>query len=342
MQMVLSEPVLDLAGVTRHIEIWVGDLTDLRSGGADLLVVSAFPDDYWPRPGTVVHALGKLGIDVQAEALRKAHDWRASWHCWVSQPLVDCHEIGRLLCFEHGSQQPAEKVGDVMRAASELVLGMGEGGELDVFRMPLLATGDQRASKRSMLEAILRQAFLHLLAGLPVRRLQLVLWDQDPDNLRLLVHAGRVVELAKLEWVSTFGSTKQQYDFFISYRRKDLGFAQSLMAAIQRQKAGASFFLDQERIAPGAFWKPDLLRAVASSQRVLCVITDSYSESVECMDEFHAALCYGVSRAGFLKPLMRLDQMSLEQLPATIRRVNCIDARTPPLGIDSIAEAVLV
>jgi len=60
-----------------RIELSQGDLTDLSSRQrADLLLVSAFPDDYEPTPGSLIGALHGKGLSVKKLARHKDIDLR--------------------------------------------------------------------------------------------------------------------------------------------------------------------------------------------------------------------------------------------------------------------------
>ena len=96
---------IQIAGPTYpgQIELYEGDLTELPDGlTVDYLVVSAFPDDYAPIPGTLIGALHDKGLSVGALAERKAVDLREACSCWLSAPLKPRPGMPykRLLCFE--------------------------------------------------------------------------------------------------------------------------------------------------------------------------------------------------------------------------------------------------
>ncbi|MBM3967479.1 MAG: hypothetical protein FJ308_20850 [Planctomycetes bacterium] len=60
-----SVTIIDSAGQNRSLEVWVGDIAaQTQPNPIDLLVLSAFPDDYAKVEGTVIHRLSQTGIDV--------------------------------------------------------------------------------------------------------------------------------------------------------------------------------------------------------------------------------------------------------------------------------------
>ena len=70
-------------------------------------------------------------------------------------------------------------------------------------------------------------------------------------------------------------------------------------------------------------------------------MTDSYVDSGECIDEFHAALCCARHRESFLRPLLKLESRAVETLPLTFRQVNFIDANCPPRVLEDVVESIL-
>ncbi len=343
MKPVLKLPVIDLNNHTRSLEIFVGDVLSAENGQViDLLCISAFPDDYVPTPGTIIKALAENNIFVAQEATNKARDFRKEWQSWISHPLkAKSIQIDRLLCFEHGSQRdPASVVGNVFRAISEFILERPE-QSMGVIRLPLLSTGNQRAEKSSMLEATLRQAYLHLRQGLPVERLQLVLWPNDLEIHTILLNTGRLIERIQSEWRLINLADQLSYDYFISYRRMDLGVAEQVVKAIKSRQPSAKFYIDGQALEAGAFWKPQLINGLYSSKKALCFITPSYATSGECMDEFHAALCCNQYRQKFLKPLLCISANQLDTLPGSMQRIQLIDALCPPRSLVNVIDQIV-
>lgn len=114
-------------GLTRTIELWEGDLTEMPpEEHVDLLVVSAFPDDYQPLDGNLIGALAQKGVVVGKLAQDKAEDLRANFGCWLSKPLLGAEAVGakRILCFEpHTRGRPPEVVGEIFRSLAPFVMG---------------------------------------------------------------------------------------------------------------------------------------------------------------------------------------------------------------------------
>jgi hypothetical protein len=99
--------------------------------------------------------------------------------------------------------------------------------------------------------------------------------------------------------------------------------------------------LDERNLAKGIFWKPELIGAIYNSKKFLCLISDSYVNSGECIDEFHTATSCGRYRSDFLRPLLSLSKISIQDLPAVIKNVNLIDARCPPRKFDQVLDSVI-
>ncbi|MFO0078849.1 MAG: TIR domain-containing protein [Planctomycetota bacterium] len=336
----------DTAGRERSLEFWIGDIaTTSGSLPVDLLVFSAFPNDYLPIPGTVIHRLGEQGIDVARVAETKLFDFRESWQTWVSVRLEEQAAIKQLICFEPEVDTRAENlVGNVFRAVRENLLSLGYSGErpIECLRLPLLATGQRRAAKREMLAAMLSQSYIHLGAGLPVRRLQIFLGLKDDGLDSLLFEAGIQLEQARQRWLLDFATLPTpERDLFVSYRHHDLQILKPLLVELKRLRPELTLFMDREELEPGAYWKQDLIRGLSSCRRALCFVTEGYPRSVECMDEFHAGVLWGHRRPGFLVPVLNLDEKKIGELPETIRRVHCIMAGLPKQAVAEVAEEVI-
>lgn len=106
----------------RTIELAAGDLMDLAPPDrVDVLIISAFPDDYTPTPGSLIGALAARGISVGELARDKAVDLHPTSSCWMSHEILAKPgglALKRILCFEPrerrrasdaARRQPSEK-----------------------------------------------------------------------------------------------------------------------------------------------------------------------------------------------------------------------------------------
>ena len=72
-----------------RFELYQGDLSSMPPEEAvDVLVVSAFPDDYTPTPGSLIGALAKKGVSLAGLAEKKAVDLRGNYACWLSEEIM--------------------------------------------------------------------------------------------------------------------------------------------------------------------------------------------------------------------------------------------------------------
>ena len=339
-QVVFSEQISDHYGRKTWLDICVGDILDCQGEEVDFLVLSAFPDDYTKTEGSVVGKLSKIGIDVEQLAHCKERDMREGWSCWVSREIVGASQpVRRILCFEHAfnrrgglraqkvTQNPADLVGDVFRSLREFLLSEPQ-RKARIVRVPLLATGDQKHDRRDMLRAIVRQAFLHLQFCDSIERIQLYLRPQTQWLHPLLVEAGFMIQECRTEFPTAEQAAR--YDYFISYRHVDSALKDQLVEAIRNKRPSISLFVDKERLKPGSFWKAELLRAMSESRQAVCLVTDSYPEAPECMDEFHMAFNFNSRRKGFLRPLLSLRDRDISSLKGSMTRIHWDNRGFPP------------
>src|SRR5258708_4241477 len=160
------------------IQLLEGDLTAIpKDHYSDILVVSAFPDDYTPLPGSLMCALYEKGIDVGELAKDKAVNLVQELGCWLSKPLSgaqqDQFNFKQILCFEPSRQAgaPETVVGNIFRCINNFVFG----DENNVIAMPVLASGKQRVPIEKMLPAMLEACIFWLGSGVPLDCIKLML-----------------------------------------------------------------------------------------------------------------------------------------------------------------------
>jgi hypothetical protein len=203
-----------------------------------------------------------------------------------------------------------------------------DGRRAKLIRVPLLSTGDQGHDRLEMMRAILRQAWIHLMIVDRMEKIQLFLLPGAPDLGALLVNAGMELERIRTEFM--LHGNEPSYDYFISYRQVDSVLKDELVKGILTRQPSAKVFVDTVFLQHGSYWKAELVRGMTSSRRAICLATDTYPSSPECMDEFHMAVSLNDHRKGFLVPLLSLQEKDISHLPVSMTRIHWAKLGSPP------------
>jgi hypothetical protein len=284
----LDALTVDYQSDERRIGIYEGDLTDLTPDEAvDVLVVSAFPNDYAPTPGSLIGALDRKGVSVHELARDKAVDLRGSLSCWMSREIDSVHpgiEFKRILCFEPLARgRPPEVVGDIFRSLGALV---GDDPPIHTVAMPLVATGDQHIPVGQMIDPLLDAAVHWIAIGLPLTELKIV-----AHSRRMAEDLAREFSRLKKKWSQfSLAPTEPTYDLFVSYSHEDTRDAALMVEELQQLRPGLRVFFDRMTLDIGAAWQQEVYEAIDDSRRFLPLFSPSYLQSKICLEEFNIAL----------------------------------------------------
>jgi hypothetical protein len=306
----------------RFVMLFVGDLASLPEREAvDLLIVSAFPDDYMPTPRSLIGALALGGVSVADLAQNKEVDLRQFSSCWLSRPIarpgVHFH---RLLCFEPWVRGKAtEVVGDICRSIVPFSAGSPP---ISQVAMPLLASGDQGESPEVMLEALTDASVHWLSAGLPLDRIKIVIHD-SADSQSLHDTFAR----AKRRHADGSSGTQRPsfpFDLFVSYSQRNKAEVDDLVAELQGRRPALRIFVDRLELRPGAAWQQHIFDSLDRSRKVICAFSPDYLASKVCKEEFNMALFRHREAAyGVLLPLY----LFTAELPTYMKLLQYEDAR---------------
>ena len=332
--------VLEIAtpGGSARIELHHGDLTRMRSDDAvDVLVLSSYPNDYYPVEGSLIAALYRKGISVAALAENKHVDLRAAFSCWLSEEIRSQDpgiRFARILCFEslyRGAGAP-EAVGDIFRALAPFVAG-----ELRVstIAMPVLAAGSQGYTAADILPPLLESAVEWLKAGLPIRKIAIYAHGatQAREAQKLFLQARQRFAL------DARGAPKSEpkYDAFVSYAREDSSAALAIAGHLKDNKLRV--FVDQLELIHGAAWQQHMFEALDSSRRVVAIYSPDYVSSKVCQEEFNIAWARGRKiSANVLFPVYWRSG----ELPTYMDMLNFLDCREQArLKLDEACQALV-
>ena len=114
-----------------------------------------------------------------------------------------------------------------------------------------------------------------------------------------------------------------------------------LVEVLKMRRPSLQCYVDRMSLDPGSCWKIDIMNAMARCRHSLCLLTDTYSDSPECMDDFHTGLIWRSHRVGYLIPILRFDAKKLKDLPDSIRQTHCISGNLPFAELaDSVIPAI--
>jgi hypothetical protein len=270
---------------TRRIGLYEGDLAAIPSEHkVDILIVSAFPDDYIPTRGSLIGALSRQGLSVEDLAADKKHDLRDTSAFWISRPIegpaarLNIHQIA---CFEPrvlGS--PPTVVGELFRGLFPFLCQTDN----QVVAMPLLASGDQGWPPETMLRSILNAATHWLARGLPIAELKIVVRPgTDTAALMGAVASEKQTVLA----AALKPAPPAEYDVFLSFSSHDSDAADFVGKTLKARNEKVFDF--RVSIDKGKSWQEEIDRAISSCRSVIALLSPSYFASPECKEELAQA-----------------------------------------------------
>jgi hypothetical protein len=280
--------VIDVRGQPgKRIELLQGDLTSVGPGDAfDLLIVSAFPDDYTPTRGSLIGALDRKGLSVEQLAARKELDLRTDFSCWLSRPIaVPGLAFRRILCFEPQVRgDPPSVVGDIFRALTPILGGQPE---ITTAAMPIVAAGDQGWSVSEILAPLLDAALHWMEHGLPLRLLKIVTYSNWQSTIAKSVFA---------TWRKDYLGAPPQpsgraadFDVFISYARENASDVDQFEQLLIERQPRIRIFLDRKSIDVGVAWQPEIFESLDHCRKVVAMFSPHYLQSKVCKEEFNIA-----------------------------------------------------
>lgn len=311
--------------IERTIELLRGDLAELpREHSVDVLVVSAFANDYTPTPTSLIGSLFWVGISVDELAKNKEIDLREQFSCWLSHKLDDRHAFGRILCIESGWRGSAPEItDDLFRALAPYFLTSLPNASV---AMPLIGAGDQGWPPSQMMESILNATIAWINRGLPLRVLKIIVHSEA--SAKSALQTFREIQVRYYERSNDRFElpphAPNRFDLFMSYCHKDLDTAKAILAEIRQIYPKARIFFDRESLPPGTSWLTHVAESLDNAKRVAALYTPDYWNSASCKDEFAAALArQNDTGNSVLFPIYVLSA----QIPYLFRNVEYVDCR---------------
>ena len=136
----------------------------------------------------------------------------------------------------------------------------------------------------------------------------------------------------------TIAANGSEASVFISYSRRDAAdFVDDLNISLET--CGFSAYFDKQDIAEGEVWEERLRSLISSSDTTLCVITEKWIESTECVKELDIALDLGRRVIPILK-----QPIDPSHLPPALSRLQfvffCGEGATYAKGVAALVKAL--
>lgn len=291
-----------------HIELLQGDLTEIPADlSVDLLVISAFPNNYQPTRTSLIGALDRKGLSVEKLAQSKNEDLRDTFSCWLSQEFNSTHPglgFHHILCFEPlGNGNPPELVGDIYRA---LVPILADNPKIRSIAMPIVAAGNQRFPVATMLPPLLDASIHWLKSKLPLEVIRIVAYSEADaeEALQIFKHIkaallpskenqppadNKIRAITNVESKETSIDEAMKFDIFISYAHENTKEMQELETELRHLVPEVRIFLDRHQIDIGSAWQPEIFESLDQCRKIVVLFSPDYLQSKVCKEEFNIA-----------------------------------------------------
>jgi len=315
----------------RVIQLLHGDLSNLPPEHAvDVLVVSAFRNDYAPTSSSLIGALAGRGLSLFELADKKRIDLREQFSCWLSQAVAGPFCFRYVVCLESGWRgTPPEICDDLYRALSPYLISEFSNASV---AMPILGAGDQGWPVDVMMKAILHTTVSWLERGLPLRLLKIVAYSAGAAHIAKEIflecqkqYSDRAQLTGKAPLaISGEDDAARPYECFLSYSHKDSAPAQLILDAILQSRPNTRIFFDHSSIEVGSSWLMKIAEALDNSKRVVALYTPDYWSSRPCIDEFMAARTREYATG---EQILFPIYFRKAHLPSLFQNLQCFDCR---------------
>jgi hypothetical protein len=304
---------------SREVSLYHGDLLELGAGPpVDLLVASAFPNDYVPSATSLIGALHHAGLDVAELARDKQIDLRAGSGFWLSREIGDdagWRGARRLAVFEPiGLGSPPETVGALFRGLFPFLSDTRD----QTVALPLLAAGDQGWSALVMMEALLDASIQWMERGLPVS--ELMIFERDERRIERLRRM--LQEMAVAPPVRRGGLLSgPAHDVFLSFSSRNADAADRFVGDLVALRPEVRIFDYRLSIDKGRPYQNEIDRAIESCAKVVPILSPAYLASPECQEELNIARLRN-KRSGWSTLIPIYWKSVVPELPLWLQTLN--------------------
>jgi hypothetical protein len=309
----------------RCISFWQGNPAEItQDDPVDLIIVSAFQNNYTPTQWSIIGALFRRGVNVSMLAEDKEIDLRKTAGFWLSRSLSKNAPVGagRILCFEPGflGAQPAEVVGYLFRGLFPFLPTAQD----STVAMAVIGTGALGEDPARMLRALVTAATEWMKRGLPIRELRIM--EQNVNRAKAL--APVFSELKALASPAPSKRASAQFDVLLSFSKADVPSAEIVSKSMREKAPRVRLFDYRFSINPGEIWQDEIDQAMQNCEKMVALLSPNYFASPECREELTMArLRHKRSEQPFLLPIYLRSLENNQELPLWLQAINYVDCR---------------
>ncbi|XP_062596636.1 uncharacterized protein LOC134258086, partial [Saccostrea cucullata] len=191
---------------------------------------------------------------------------------------------------------------------------------------PLLATGRQRFDKNIVLDAIVQGAISWIQAGLPLKKLKIVVFGGKDDDLNKCFSSLKEKHLK----ANRKQKNNTPYDIFLVYQPSDMPLVKTLSKNLSNRNKNTTIYSNVSMFNEEEVWQEGIFDLMMGSKRIVPVLTCNFIQSGECLEMFNMAICCTRHRGkDFLVPLYF---ETIQIIPVSISLVQFLDCRVRKEG----------
>ncbi|KAJ8037709.1 hypothetical protein HOLleu_18600 [Holothuria leucospilota] len=187
-----------------------------------------------------------------------------------------------------------------------------------------------------MIKGMVEAAVRWMKAGLPLRKLKIVLFarkiEGNPKDAarssgyRLTLDAfEKLKEKYDMQYMIP-KEVKLEFDIYLSYSEADKSIVEKIQEKLQKNKEDVRIFSTRQQLDENSFWQEDMYEVMMKSARVITVLTPNYLQTTACLEQYNIALC--CNRKAHRDMLAPFYAITIENMPTYMGLVQYVDCRS--------------
>ena len=316
----------------KKIKVYCGDITEYTHG-IDLLMLSAFQNDYIPTDRSIIGALYReWGISVEEKAQNPLLDLRSFCGCWISRRIQETEQnpcLRRIGCLEMSPFQSGFSKNFLVRIQSyfqALDLLAIQNIPLERVVLPLLGAGDQAINPRQIVVPLINETLQYLRRS-PATK-EIVFIERSISKTAILQNALEKSYSIMNETIEEEHRYKKKHTMvFISYENSDKSIADLLCQKMEER--GIQVWYAPRDIQQGPYALA-IVKAISECSHFITIVSHSSMCSEHVLNEIDMAFDQ-LSRGIVLLPF-RIDYQALSaEFSYYLKRQQWMEAQKPPL-----------